>query len=332
MELKQKSMVHFSLIKTIYNRLAKIHFIKKYHKTMNRIYRQKIIHETLSFQTYDDLALTIKQLITKIPTNVDKVVGIPRSGMIPAYMIGAFLNKRVYSLDEYILGTDVSTGERPVSTIAPDCNNLTLIIDDSISSGSSLKLVKQRLLDNNINTQNIIFTAAYATESGKKLVDYYGKIIEQPRLFQWNYLHHCVLQKSCVDIDGVLCVDPTNEENDDGEKYLNFLLTAKPLYIPKYKIYALVTSRLEKYRPQTEEWLRSNNIQYDHLYMLDLPTADMRRQLGMHAEFKTSVYSKLKEAELFIESEEKQAEYIALHSKKPVICATTDNYFSGKDK
>ena len=48
-----------------------------------------------------------------------------------------------------------------------------------------------------------------------------------------------------MDIDGVLCADPTPEENDDGEKYRHFLLNAPPLFIPKVTIGTLVTSRLE---------------------------------------------------------------------------------------
>jgi uncharacterized HAD superfamily protein len=31
------------------------------------------------------------------------------------------------------------------------------------------------------------------------------------------------LKKACFDIDGVLCADPLPEQNDDGEKYINFL-------------------------------------------------------------------------------------------------------------
>lgn len=63
-----------------------------------------------------------------------------------------------------------------------------------------------------------------------------------------------------MDIDGVLCADPTPEENDDGEKYRHFLLNTPPLFIPKVTIGTLVTSRLEKYRPETEAWLQKNHV------------------------------------------------------------------------
>ena len=58
-------------------------------------------------------------------------------------------------------------------------------------------------------------------------VDYFFEIVDYPRFFQWNIMNHSILQKTCMDIDGVLCADPTPEENDDGEKYRHFLLNAR---------------------------------------------------------------------------------------------------------
>jgi uncharacterized HAD superfamily protein len=133
-----------------------------------------------------------------------------------------------------------------------------------------------------------------------------------------------------MDMDGVLCIDPTHEQNDDGKKYIRFIENAKPLYIPSYKIYAIVTSRLEKYRNKTEEWLKINNVHYEYLYMLDLPNAQVRRQMKIHAAFKAEIYSKLKNTRLFIESEPQQARSIAELSGKPCICVSTDEYFEGK--
>jgi hypothetical protein len=72
------------------------------------------------------------------------------------------------------------------------------------------------------------------------------------RYFQWNILNHTTLEKACFDIDGVFA-DPLPEQNDDGE-YIDFILNAPPLFIPGSKIGTIVTSRLEKYRIQTETW------------------------------------------------------------------------------
>ena len=128
-------------------------------------------------------------------------------------------------------------------------------------------------------------------------------------------------------MDGVLCVDPTKEQNDDGPQYINFLLNAKPLYIPTYPINSIVTSRLEKYRPQTEEWLKKYNVKYKNLYMLDLSTAEERRKLNCHADFKAKVFSKCKDCNCFIESNREQAEKIFKLTNKTCICIETDEMF-----
>lgn len=93
-----------------------------------------------------------------------------------------------------------------------------------------------------------------------------------------------------MDIDGVLCVDPTPEENDDGPRYREFLLNAQPLFIPRTEVGTLVTSRLEKYRPETMAWLKKNHVKYDKLVMLDLPNKEARQRANCHASFKAKEY------------------------------------------
>jgi uncharacterized HAD superfamily protein len=140
-------------------------------------------------------------------------------------------------------------------------------------------------------------------------------------------MHHSFLETSCVDIDGVLCLDPTEAENDDGPAYEKFLLNAVPLHKPTRRIGSLVTSRLEKYRGLTEEWLGRHSIAYDKLFMLDLPSQAERRRLGVHGSFKAGVYRD-SDALLFIESERNQAEVIAKMSGKPALCIETQEMFS----
>jgi uncharacterized HAD superfamily protein len=135
-------------------------------------------------------------------------------------------------------------------------------------------------------------------------------------------MHHKFLAQCCVDIDGVLCLDPTEAENDDGPAYEKFLSEALPLFGPTRKIGWLVTSRLEKYRALTEAWLAKHGIQYDKLIMLDLPSKAERQRLGVHGSFKADFYRK-SDAILFIESEHQQALKIAELSGKPVLCVET---------
>lgn len=277
----------------------------------------------MNYRTYSDLSRDIKNFLPQI-VDVDLIVGIPRSGMVPAYMIGAFLNRYVCTLEDFISGNELSKGSRSVRE--RDIKKV-LIIDDSVNEGLAMAKAREKLKGVSEKYQ-LVFAAVYASDQGRKLVDLYADYCPQPRVFQWNYLYHPgVLQSSCLDIDGVLCIDPTEEENDDGEKYRHFILNAKPLYLPNYKVKALVTSRLEKYRPETETWLRENGVEYDRLYMLDLPSKEERIRLGAHAPFKAEIYKKVKDSWLFIESNPNQARQIFDLTGKMTICTETDELF-----
>lgn len=282
----------------------------------------------INYRSFKDLSNCIKKNVHKLPS-FDLIVGIPRSGMIPAYMIGMFLNKKVCSIDELINGILPSSGySREIENTSYIKD--VLIVDDSIHSGVALNKTKDKLYSAGITHKyKIKYLAIYAREQSIKMIDYYFEIVPLPRVFQWNYLNVKRSDSFCYDIDGVLCVDPTNEENDDGEKYRNFILNAKPLYIPKSKIYAIVTSRLEKYRPETETWLKNHNIRYDNLFMLDVPSKEDRIRLNCHAKFKAEIYSLVK-ADLFIESNDKQAKEIAEITGRQTICVETDNMYCGK--
>jgi uncharacterized HAD superfamily protein len=157
----------------------------------------------------------------------------------------------------------------------------------------------------------------------EKSVDYYFEVVPLPRYFQWNIFNHTSLEKACFDIDGVLCIDPTPDQNDDGPKYIHFILNAPPLFIPGSKIGTIVTSRLEKYRNETETWLRNNHVKYTDLVMLDLPDMEARQRANSHAAHKAKTYMS-KPYVLFIESSKEQSLEINRISGKPVLC--TENF------
>lgn len=283
------------------------------------------------FKTINDLNNDIVLNISKF-TGFDIVVGIPRSGMIVASIISVYINKPLTDIDGFCdrkVGCAGST--KMHEGWKTDFNEITevLVVEDSVNSGKSLIDAKEKLTEKfpNINFQ---FLGAYVTNEAKKLVDYYFGICEHPRVFEWNYMHNSWLKNACVDIDGVLCEDPTNQENDDSIKYIDFIGNAIPKMIPSQKIGWIVTSRLEKYRNQTEDWLNKNNIKYDHLIMMNIATAEERRMLSNHGEFKAAVFKKEKTATWFVESNQEQAKTIAGITGKLVYCVENQRIY-GQD-
>ncbi len=272
------------------------------------------------YKNISDLNLTILRRLSVLPRDFDLIVGIPRSGMLPANLLALYLNRPYTDIDSFRNGHIYKAGERGQFFDINDYKKI-LVVDDSIASGSAIVKSKEKLKEVEGNF-DIKYCAIYVIPGKENLVDYYFEIVPLPRYFQWNIFNHTSLEKACFDIDGVLCIDPTEEQNDDGEKYRDFVLNAPPLYIPGSRIGTIVTSRLEKYREATETWLRNNKVRYNKLVMLDLPNKKARQKANSHAEHKANTF---KESQyfLFIESSLSQAIEINRITKKPVLCTET---------
>ena len=276
----------------------------------------------MNYKSYNDLAMTINKNLFKIPRDIDLVVGVPRSGMLPATMIGLILNKPVVALDSFLEGKIYEIGlyRRPKAFIR-DISGVkkVLIIDDTINSGNSMNRVKEQIEKSKRNSIKTIYGAVYYVQESLSQIDIGLEELSWPRIFQWNILNSWVLANSCLDIDGLVCMDPTEEQNDDGDRYKKFLFDAVPLFLTEFPIGCFVTSRLEKYRDLTKEWLVKHHLNYGELIMLDLPTKEERIKQGIHAKFKAEVYKNRKE-ELFIESNLEQAIQISKIACKLIFC------------
>lgn len=271
----------------------------------------------MNYRNIADLNNIILQRLHIIPRDIDLIVGVPRSGMLPANLLALYLNRPYTDIHSFINGHIYKAGARGQFFDVKQYKKI-LVVEDSVASGAAMLEVKENLkhLENQFE---IKYCAVYVVPGKEKTVDYYFENVPLPRYFQWNILNHTTLEKACFDIDGVLCPDPTPEQNDDGEKYREFLLNAPPLFIPGSKIGTIVTSRLEKYRPETEAWLKANNIKYNDLVMLDLPDMAARQKANNHGGHKAKAYMS-KPYVLFVESEMAQALEINRLSKKPVLC------------
>lgn len=268
------------------------------------------------------LAEDIRTNLAIFPRELDLVVGLPRSGVLAASMIGLNLNARVCDLPLFLANAELKTGStraaRSGTFTKPQDAKCVVVVDDSLQSGAAMSAAKESISQLGFRG-DVYFCAIYVQPGMERAVDLSIRQVPLPRFFEWNIFHRGEVGTFCVDIDGVLCHDPSSADNDDGAKYVQFLRSARVLMRPTYRVGHLVTSRLEKYRRETEDWLGAHSIAFDELHMLDLPTAEERRRLGVHGAFKAEVYGSLPESPLFIESESAQARVIADRSGKPVL-------------
>ena len=287
----------------------------------------------MNYRSYQNLSDDIKGNINKLEKyNIDLIVGIPRSGMIPAYMISLLLNVNCTDFFSFIENRSLYKGQRKLKNngdihLLPHDHKSILLVDDSIFTGNDMK-EKKALLPVNLK-HKITTLAIYSTEQKREDIDCFFVYLPNLRLFEWNIFHVHTLSWSCVDLDGVLCKDPAIDEDDDGENYLNFVKNAVPFILPTYKIHSLVTNRLEKYRSETEAWLKNHGITYDNLVMLDLPDLEERHKWKIYAKNK-ALYYKNSNTRLFIESSYLEAKEICLLSGKDVYCVETNTVLTAK--
>lgn len=275
----------------------------------------------MQLRTVADLHRDIIKNFNRLPRDIDAVIGIPRSGMLAASLIALVLNRPLGDVEGFAEGRLFSSGStRRTAALDQGMAALrhVLVVDDSTRTGSAMIKARAQLAQIGDRVR-ITYCTIYGVEDLPPSVDFCLEVVAEPRVFEWNMMHHPLLGSACVDIDGVLCHDPTEDENDDGAAYLAFLENARPLNLPTQRLGTLVTSRLLKYRPQTEAWLARHGIAYDKLVMLDLPDAETRRASQAHGRFKGEYYRD-SDSWMFIESELPQAHRIAEISGKPVLC------------
>ncbi|RYF11326.1 MAG: phosphoribosyltransferase, partial [Oxalobacteraceae bacterium] len=177
------------------------------------------------YRSFVDLSQTVQNNLYRIPRDVDLVVGIPRSGLLPANMLALALNLPLADIDGFAEGRTLSAGHtrrRDLFDQSIDTFRRILVVDDSVRTGDSMREARQKLA-HLPNQDRFLFCAIYADEDTHPDADLVMESVPTPRVFQWNFLHRQIAGQSCFDIDGVLCVDPTSDENDDGERYRAFL-------------------------------------------------------------------------------------------------------------
>jgi orotate phosphoribosyltransferase len=279
----------------------------------------------MHFRSVAALNESISRWANRLPRDIEIVVGIPRSGLLAASLLALHRNLPITDVEGLLAGRVLQLGPRyngkPVEELLQQPTNV-LVLDDSVLSGSQLRHLRERI-DRARLPHRIQYAAVYAAPGAEPLVDFHAEIVPLPRCFEWNLMHNRpVLSRTCMDIDGVLCRDPTPEENDDGENYLRFLSTAEALHRPTHRVGWLVTSRLEKYRVQTEGWLAAHGIEYGELLMMDYPDKAARQAAQAYARFKADVYRRTR-AWLFVESSPRLAQQIANLARKDVYCPET---------
>ena len=280
------------------------------------------------------MATTIRNNIWKVPRDIDFIVTIPRSGTIAGSIMSEFLNVPTIDIDSFVFGAKPTGGGRLRYYNAKEHNTKrVLVVDDTVFSGYSKVVAKEKLKAR--AEYEYIFMAVYLEGPGEEHIDLwledlrqYTNNFTQIVLYEWNVFHHNEdIMESCLyDLDGVLCVDPPDERNE--EEYLNYIENATPLFVPSTKIGGILTFRLIKNSEITKAWLAKYDVKYGMLGMFDASSWEERASTGISpGVWKGEIYKKLNQFRLFVESDSGQAQEIAKISGKPVLCVSDNKVY-----
>jgi hypoxanthine phosphoribosyltransferase len=265
-------------------------------------------YAVLNFRTISDLNIAIVNNLHEIrKLKIDLVVGIPRSGMLPATLIATHLQLPFTDIDSYNSNRwYVRHKKLTVATDRPATALRVLLVDDTINTGHAMRAAVNTLT-NSIDTV-IKFAVFGSAKNNPEDIDFVCEDCPLPRAFQWNIWKHKSASNWATDMDGVMCRDPSKKENDKGPRLENFYKTADPKFLYTHPIKYVITSREERFRSITETWLHQHNIQYTRLIMKPNGVPGGNES---HAEYKANTISKLNDIELYIESDPKQAKIMS---------------------
>lgn len=270
----------------------------------------------------------IKLLVSKIPPDITAIAGVARSGLSAATMVSMYLHLPMITIRQ-TMNDIVPTGNgwRLGGSRHVDPRGKILVVDDTVMTGNSIKAIKplvQRELP------DAMFAAVYVNPLAIHKPDIWAVDLGWPHLLEWNVFNSILSPSMAVDFDGILCRDCPPGSDDDGPRYLEFIRNAQPLYVPRrVPIPLIVTARVEKYRADTEEWLRRHGINWHRLVMHPAATTRERERDDIPA-YKARHYKEWASKHragpgpiIFCESDDWQARRIAQLSKLMTICPAT---------
>jgi uncharacterized HAD superfamily protein len=274
----------------------------------------------LNVRSVADLNAAIMANIHRLDRDqFDIVCGIPRSGMLPATILATQLQLPLATVESLTRGIVYGRSGERQNVSSPR----VLLVDDTVNHGRAMaqavKAIGKR------HASEITRFCVFGPYRGDlSIVDMFCEIVPGPRAFEWNIAKHRRLCRWGFDMDGVICRDPTKDENDDGGRYVQFMRSAEPLFIPRRPIGHVVTCRLEKYRNETEAQLKRYGVEFGQLHMMQYGSKAERMAAGGRGSWKAGIVREIG-TEFFIESCPKQAGIIAREAGIPVWCTRTQS-------
>jgi hypothetical protein len=267
-----------------------------------------------TFVTTSQLAVDATRLSAALPPDVDAVVALPRSGLIPAGIVAAARHLPMYQVRD---GEVIASGggwrisDLPVST-----PRHVAVIDDTGANGLAMRAALPIILAA-WPAATVTRAAVYSTRKASAWLDLVVGNLEGPHYLEWNWVNSGHAERCAFDFDGILCRDFTREECETTATYREAMAAMRPLFLPRRRpVPLIVTARPESCRDLTEDWLRRHGVRWDRLEMW---SGEPHPPGATVAAWKATHFAAAN-LPMFAESDPAQAQMIADVSGRPVLC------------
>jgi orotate phosphoribosyltransferase len=261
--------------------------------------------DKLRFVTTQQLAADVLLLASQLPHKLAGVVGVARSGLLPANLLAMLLHLPLFALREDTADV-IPVGHGWRLGKLPDQAAPLLIVDDTVMSGTSLsksKGIARRCLAD----RKLLWSAIYVNPGARLKPDVWVHDLAL-HFLEWNLFNSVHLPQLALDFDGILTHDGTD----------------RPLYLPrKGEVPLIVTGRSQAHRVGSMAWLTKHGVRVKRMVMF--PGETPRDPLVI-ARYKAQHWGPSGLA-YFVESDPIQAKEIARLVGRPVICPAAGEVF-----
>lgn len=89
----------------------------------------------MEYKDFASLNVDTRQFAREVPSDIDLIVGIPRSGLLAANILSLYLDVLMTDVDGLCEGRIFDTGSRFDESWSFDTIDSVLVVDDSVNSG-----------------------------------------------------------------------------------------------------------------------------------------------------------------------------------------------------
>jgi len=274
------------------------------------------------FVRLDELVSWTNEWIKSFPRDYDAIVGIPRGGLIVAAIIACKFGIPLTTPDLFSSSTSPASwmpqwGGKSKTITAQGWRprfNKVLLVDDTCVKGHSMRR-SLHILHSHHKELKVHKAALMTTEDSRDLLDFYYKVLPAVWYTEWS-LTDSKKGKVACDLDGVICENCPPGVDSNEALYQEWIRNAKPNVIPTFEIDAIISSRLEKDRTETERWLARHGVRYKELVLWSIQSKSER--IG-RAHRKAQLLLR-RMPNIFWESSFKEATEIWKETKIPTLC------------